>query len=224
MTNLFIDTSTQALMVALEKDGAIIDATFELAKNDHSTRLMPTIERLFEVNDLTTNELSSIYIGAGPGSYTGVRIGVTVAKMLAWTLHIPLYELSSLATIAAHYIEEASILIPIIDARRNNVFATIYQVEAGKLVPVLEEGLYPIDQLKQLCVENKWSNPLYVGLDTEQFTNYFEREQLSYSSELKAVWQPKRLFSHTNARKVDEIHHFSPNYRRITEAERNLNE
>src|SRR5690554_6444556 len=77
MTNLFIDPSTQALMVALEKDGAIIDATFELAKNDHSTRLMPTIERLFEANDLTTNELSSIYIGAGPGSYTGVRIGVT---------------------------------------------------------------------------------------------------------------------------------------------------
>ena len=97
---LAIDTSNTTLSVALVENNEILIEVVEATKNDHSKRLMPTIEALFKKVNRTPKELDLIAVAEGPGSYTGVRIGVTVAKTLAWTLNKPLVGVSSLEILA----------------------------------------------------------------------------------------------------------------------------
>ena len=96
MKRLIMDTSTKILGVAvLDGENILGEKTIHDVKN-HSKYLMPTILSVMEEAHVKPDELQGIVVAKGPGSYTGVRIGVTVAKTLAWTLNIPLYAISSL--------------------------------------------------------------------------------------------------------------------------------
>jgi tRNA threonylcarbamoyladenosine biosynthesis protein TsaB len=218
MTKLFIDTATKAMILTLQV-GEDFHHRFDLTGNEHSEKLMPAIENLFKETGHDIKEVDEFYIGSGPGSYTGVRIGVTVAKMFAYTLKKPIYNLSSLQVIASSYSGQADYLIPIIDARRNNVFASIYQDVEGELVEVLEEGLYGIEELIEKA--KALDSVIFVGLDTKNFQTSFENNQISYQSNLAQAFDPQKLMMQ-KFEQVHDIHGFSPNYKRITEAERNL--
>ena len=84
---------------------------------------MPAIEEIFTKVGMTPTEIDAIAVSEGPGSYTGVRIGVTIAKTLAWTLKKPLVGVSSLKAIAANGLFFDGLICPIVDARRGNVYA-----------------------------------------------------------------------------------------------------
>ena len=96
MTILALDTSNKTLSVAVElTDGTIIEQTIENTLQ-HSVLLVPTIEAVFKEAGITAKDLTKIVVAEGPGSYTGLRIGVTVAKTIAKSLGIPLVGVSSL--------------------------------------------------------------------------------------------------------------------------------
>lgn len=100
MKILAIDTSTLVLGVAVLEEGSLLgEVTTNLRKN-HSVRLMPTIARLLEELELKVEDLDGVAVAAGPGSYTGIRIGFTTAKTIAWSRQIPLVPVSSLAALA----------------------------------------------------------------------------------------------------------------------------
>ena len=99
---------------------------------NHSLRAMPAIEELFAKVGIAPTDIDAIAVSEGPGSYTGVRIGVTIAKTLAWTLGKPLIGVSSLKVLAANGLCILNGLIcPLVDARRGNVYAGAYRIRTG---------------------------------------------------------------------------------------------
>lgn len=103
---------------------------------------MPLIEWLLQQAQLKPKDLDEIIVTEGPGSYTGLRIGVTTAKTLAYTLNIRLYGVSSLKAIAAQIQYSDAYIIPVINARRQHVYAGVYQWQQGELVNVMSGSIY----------------------------------------------------------------------------------
>lgn len=136
---LAIDTSTAVLTVALLQTGEVISQAQVSAERNHSIQLVPTIKQLVSELGWSMADLSGIAVGQGPGSYTGVRIGVTVAKTMAWTLGVPLAGVSSLEALAYsgwQAVSEAEKpvnewFIPLMDARRGKVYTALYEWKSG---------------------------------------------------------------------------------------------
>src|SRR3954470_2873906 len=142
MTILAIDTSNYTLGVALLEENQVIGEYITNLKKNHSVRIMPAIQTLMKDCDRVPADLTKIVVAKGPGSYTGVRIGVTIAKTLAWTLNIPLVGVSSLEILAAgtgRYFDGC--LSPLFDARRGQVYTALYQYRHGELTAVVQDQL-----------------------------------------------------------------------------------
>lgn len=103
MNYLLIDTSNQPLSVALMQDEKVLIEQTTNIKQNHSVQLMPEIQKLFEQSQVDKQEITDIVVAEGPGSYTGLRIGVTVAKTLAYALQTRLYGVSSLKSSCCNY-------------------------------------------------------------------------------------------------------------------------
>ena len=145
MNYLLIDTSNQPLSVALMQDEKVLIEQTTNIKQNHSVQLMPEIQKLFEQSQVDKQEITDIVVAEGPGSYTGLRIGVTVAKTLAYALQTRLYGVSSLKALAATIKDEHRLLVPIFDARREAVYTGVYQYVNGELTTIIEDGYLSIN-------------------------------------------------------------------------------
>jgi tRNA threonylcarbamoyladenosine biosynthesis protein TsaB len=221
---LGIDTANTPLSVAIVKDGQLlIEETSSMAIN-HSLRAMPAIEELLTKAGLVPSDIGAIAVSEGPGSYTGVRIGVTIAKTLAWTLSKPLVGVSTLKALAVNALFFNGLICSIVDARRGNVYAGVYKYENGKLIGVIEDGHYSLEELIVL-LEQQGGPILFVGKDTAMHEQKIV-EQLGQ----RAVMAPLHFnlprassLIHVAAQSEQEsdIHTFVPEYRRMAEAEVN---
>ncbi|OXM84467.1 tRNA (adenosine(37)-N6)-threonylcarbamoyltransferase complex dimerization subunit type 1 TsaB [Paenibacillus rigui] len=167
-TLLAVDTSTSHMSVALARSGAVAGEINSNTEKNHSIHLLPNIKQLLEFAALHPRELNAFAVGVGPGSYTGVRIGVTVAKTFAWTHGIALIPVSSLEAMAlggleAYYLQQAphdsgegssstalslvqqkpgtAWVIPMIEARRGQAFTALYQVTDHRWSCVVPDGI-----------------------------------------------------------------------------------
>ena len=124
MKILAVDTSNHPMSVALVEDEQLLATTTLNMVRNHSIYLMPAISKLFELVQWQPTDIDRVVVAQGPGSYTGVRIAVTTAKVLADTEKIDLVGVSSLAVLARNVVPTSSaIIVPFFDARRGNVFA-----------------------------------------------------------------------------------------------------
>ena len=122
---LNIETSSTNCSVALSKNGELIDFIEKDSPNfSHSEKLHQFIKVLIERNNTSIDNLDAIAVGIGPGSYTGLRIGLSTAKGLCYGSDLPLITLSSLLNLA-HNVEFDGLIIPTIDARRNEVYSVV---------------------------------------------------------------------------------------------------
>ena len=96
MYSLFIDTHDMDITIALYKDGKVIDTNIKKSERQHSDYTMPMIKDIIERNNLDVHDMGEILVVNGPGSFTGVRLGVTIAKTLAYTLNIPIKTISTM--------------------------------------------------------------------------------------------------------------------------------
>lgn len=136
---LCIDTSTTVCSAALCRDGRA-EAHLELFEcNAHASSLTPLIERLFAVQGIDPlRDIDAVAVSCGPGSYTGLRIGVSTAKGLCYSLSRPLIAISTLKVLAAAVAEvcaDAQTIVPMIDARRMEVYTAIYDSQLRELSP-----------------------------------------------------------------------------------------
>ena len=99
MITLFIDTSTDTLTVSIINDDVILDA-ITLPSSEHSKYAMSAIESIFDKNNIKRNSVNKIMVVNGPGSFTGIRIGVTIAKIYAWACNINVVPISTLKAYA----------------------------------------------------------------------------------------------------------------------------
>ena len=124
---LNIETATKNCSVSLGKDGEIIDVLEYAGESySHAEKQHVFIARILNKNRLSTNNLDAVAVSMGPGSYTGLRIGVSAAKGLAYSLDIPLIAVSTLEILAHKIKTESGYIIPIIDARRMEVYSAVY--------------------------------------------------------------------------------------------------
>jgi len=155
---LNIETATKICSVALAKDGKVIASKETAEGNSHSTQLAPFIKDIMEQSDYAFADLQAIAVSMGPGSYTGLRIGVSTAKGLCFGLDIPLIAVSTLAAMAVQAknqypnLEENIILSPMIDARRMEAYSQFFDTELKPLneisAIVVDEETYKEDLAK----------------------------------------------------------------------------
>ena len=137
---LNIDTATKNCSVALAKDGKTILCK-EIAEEgySHAERLHVFIEAIIKEAGITLQDLSAIAVSQGPGSYTGLRIGVSAAKGLCYALDIPLIAVDTLQALAAQVTISSGLIIPMIDARRMEVYSAIFSPSLEKKREVLAQ-------------------------------------------------------------------------------------
>ncbi|WML42682.1 tRNA (adenosine(37)-N6)-threonylcarbamoyltransferase complex dimerization subunit type 1 TsaB [Neobacillus sp. PS3-40] len=222
MTILAIDTSNNTLGVALFDEDRVLGEYITNMKKNHSIRIMPAIHTLIKDCDRVPGDLTRIVVAKGPGSYTGVRIGVTIAKTLAWTLNIPLVGISSLETQASgpgRYFD--GYISPIFDARRGQVYTGLYQYENGILVSVRKEELVMMtDWAQSLKVFPK--PILFVGNDLDIHRLTIEQNlgsQAVFAEITEHNPRPSELALLGKNKPGEDIHSFVPNYIRLAEAE-----
>ena len=147
MKILGIDTSSMAASVAVIEDNKLICEYTINTKKTHSQKLMPMIENMLGLSDLNVREIDAIAVCEGPGSFTGLRIGMATAKAIAHVNDIPVIGVNSLEALAANMNLCDKKICSILDAQRNQVYTGRYQYEGTKLVEIKEIGIQQIDEI-----------------------------------------------------------------------------
>ncbi len=127
---LFMDSSTQYLYLAL-LDTDVVDTYVRNGKNDHSETLTDALDNFLKKNNVTCDDIDSIFVGRGPGSYTGVRISGTVAKVLALVKNKKLYSFSTLDLISASHIHIDGTYLPRIVAKKKHSYYKLVNINQG---------------------------------------------------------------------------------------------
>lgn len=123
MKYLFIDTATSNLIISIIKDMEMIYCFNEEVK-ESSSKIMAVVDEAFNKTNIKPTDIDKIFVVNGPGSFTGIRVGLTLAKVMSWSLNIPLIPLSKLELLAT--ISNSNKIMPMIDARRGYVYGGVY--------------------------------------------------------------------------------------------------
>ena len=172
MYSLILDSSTKILYTAIVKDENVVFESYIEGRNDHAKNIVDIIDKGLKKNNIEAKKLDEVVVGYGPGSYTGVRMAVSVAKMIASFMDKPLYTISTLKLMASG---SKGIVLSMIDARRNNSFGMIIDMNTNSYIK--NEALYPNSELlesKYDVVVNDASykvDPLYVLKNKELVEN-----------------------------------------------------
>lgn len=221
MNILAIDTSNEVLGIALVRNETIVGEYITNMKKNHSVRVMPAIEQLLKDCETEIKDIDKIVVAQGPGSYTGVRIGVTIAKTMAWSLGIPLVGVSSLAVLASSGRYFEGFISPLFDARRGLIFTGLYQYKDGSLHTIIEDRNILASEWAELLKE-KGKSILFIGNDVslhEETLKSILRDQAVIADNAIQNPRPGELALLGKALPSVDIHSFAPNYTRLVEAE-----
>ncbi|MFC5446879.1 tRNA (adenosine(37)-N6)-threonylcarbamoyltransferase complex dimerization subunit type 1 TsaB [Paenibacillus aestuarii] len=246
---LAIDTSTASMTVAVLNNGQMIGELSSHAERNHSIGLLPNIQKLLGDLGLKPKDLQAVAVGQGPGSYTGVRIGVSVAKTFAWSLGLDLIGVSSLEAMAlgasaktetkSNQTTVVKWFVPLMDARRSQAFTAVYEERVAGVEKswhsIMPDGIRVMapwtEQLLALAAEAGQEGPqeiIFLG-ETEGFAAPIDQfasqwsgnvQVLPYSMEAQYVGL--LAYPKLAAGEHAEVHTFVPNYTQLPEAEVNL--
>lgn len=197
MRSLFINTSSFFMSLAILEDNKILYKKEEELLVDMASRIVPEVELSFENVPFELNDIDKIFIVNGPGSFTGVRVGVTVAKMIGWALKKDVIQLSSLELLATTSVDK-ELVISAIDARRGYVFAGVYDKDLNVIMP---DKYMPLEEL------NKYLNDgIMISYDKIE------------GAKTPSIDIEKIVVKHMNDEPINP-HALKPNYLKLTEAE-----
>lgn len=203
MKILYIDTSSSYLYAGIVSDDKLLCEVKKEFGHSLSEEALPNIAKLFAEKKLAAKDIDKILVVNGPGSFTGIRIGITIAKVYAWSLNIPIATLSALEVMALSSPSEM-VHVPIINARRGYVFAAIYdQANKEMLSPrhiKLEELLQELQKQKD-----------YTFITNDEFEEIENIEK--YNPDIEKVVNHFKNIEPINP------HGVNPNYLKLTEAE-----
>jgi len=189
MKTLALDTSHSFLTIALIEDDRLVDSIQKPAFKQQSETIMVEIDRLFQVNGWKPTDLNALVLTDGPGSYTGLRISMTVAKVLGLIQGIRLYTLSSLQLLAGIQADVFSVM----DARAKRIYVGHYQL--GK--PVFEDKIITIEEAQTLINEKA-----FVVGDASLIQRIAKEIYCpQHFVDLKPFWKP-----------VENVHTLAPHY------------
>lgn len=143
---LFMDSSTNYLYLALY-DNKELSSFIRNGKNDHSETLVDVLDKFLKENNITVDDITEIFVGRGPGSYTGVRISGTVAKVLALIKNKKLYSFSTLDLLLASKINEDGLYMPRIVAKKNHSYFKLVKIENNNITFDKDDSFLIDDEL-----------------------------------------------------------------------------
>lgn len=221
MNILAIDTSNPVLGIALTNENNVIGELITNIPKDHSSRLMPAIEKLMNDVEMTAEDIDKVVVARGPGSYTGVRIGLTTAKTLAWVLNIPISSVSSIETLAYQGRLSSAVICPFFDARRGTVYTGLYKwnreqldVVVGDQHILMEEWLIKLAENKNDVLFLSPNIDLYKDLIRQHLGDLAIIPESSYH-----IARPSHLALAGTDKAAENVHELVPSYLRLAEAE-----
>lgn len=209
MRILYLDTSSSYLYAGIVSNDILIEDVKVKLDKELSIFTLPKIVEMLEKHNLKPNDIDKIIVVNGPGSFTGIRIGITIAKTLAWTLKKEIVTISSLEAMALSK-EDYSYIVPAINARRGYVFAGVY------------------DQNRQVVIENQH----ILGKELQKELNKLESDYVIVTNDevdlegKKILYNPdilKIVQTYQNKQGINP-HAIEPNYLKLTEAEESKQE
>ena len=160
MTILAFETSAKAASVALFREGVLLGETYQNTGLTHSQTLLSMAESLMASCGVAAGDIDAVGVAAGPGSFTGVRIGVAAAKGFAWGREIPCVGVSTLAAMAVGLGAWQGYVCPVMDARRSQVYNALFRVDCGKYTRIREDRAISLRDLGE-DVKNL-SEPIFL--------------------------------------------------------------
>ena len=225
MLILAFETSAKAASVALTQDGNLLGESYQNTGLTHSQTLMVMAEDLLKQCSKTVSDLDAVAVAEGPGSFTGVRIGVAAAKGLAWGAELPCYGVSTLEAMALSLGIYEGYVCPCMDARRNQVYNALFYVNQGKLERLREDRAIALADLKTEL--EQLNAPIYLVGDGSRLTHK------TLSAEIPNLILPPEHRMHQRAVGVAILAEakaaagesgdgaaLTPNYLRLSQAER----
>jgi universal bacterial protein yeaZ len=209
MICLFFDTSSDLLKVSLIKDNKIIFDKELHTKNDHSSYLVPTIDEAFKSNNIDFKELDEIIVGNGPGSFTGTRISIAVAKTYAFSFNIPVYMISSLEELIYDN-DGYDFYVPIIEEKKENLYFSIFDKDKKRVM----DDTYSSTEYMYKKLEELDGKILLISLSDKKYEKYD-----TVKASINALNIMKNI--DVNNEKVNP-HLLKPNYIKKIEAEAKL--
>lgn len=173
---LNVETSTEVCSVCLSQNGQAIYTINDDSSNSHSKILIVLIEEILKQANISLSNLDAIAISYGPGSYTGLRIGMASVKALCYSVEKPLISISSLHSLANGLIQRQTSLtgnfmvIPLIDARRMEVYTAVYNQNLNELEPICAKIIDESSFKEHL----EHSNVFFVGTGAEKCKTFFQ--------------------------------------------------
>ena len=150
MRILAFESSAKAASVALMQDGCLLAEYFQNSGQTHSRTLMKMAEDMLRNCDLTPQQVEAVACAAGPGSFTGVRIGLSAAKGFAWAGNLPLYGISTLEAMAYGMLPFRGIICAAMDARRSQVYTALFRSDGEQLERLCPDCAISVEALSEL--------------------------------------------------------------------------
>lgn len=225
MKILALESSAKAASAALGEGGNIIAQYYQNSGLTHSRTLMPLVEDLLKNCALTLDDVGCIAVAVGPGSFTGLRIGISAAMGMALGAGIPCCGVSTLEAMAGQLGHCDGLICPVMDARRGQVYNALFESENGALNRLGEDRALSLDELRESLEKSKKSIFL-VGDGAALCYNFMDRHGV------KAVMPPPHLEFQSaagvllaaerqmEAGKMPQGQQLTPNYIRLSQAER----
>ena len=160
MTILAFETSAKAASAALFREGVLLGEAYQNTGLTHSQTLLSMAESLMASCGVAAGDIDAVGVAAGPGSFTGVRIGVAAAKGFAWGREIPCVGVSTLAAMAVGFGAWQGYVCPVMDARRSQVYNALFRVDCGKCTRIREDRAISLRDLGE-DVKNL-SGPIFL--------------------------------------------------------------
>lgn len=180
MKILSIDSSAKAASVCLCEDETILGEFFINTKLTHSETLMPMVSALMSSTKYKLQDIDVFAVSAGPGSFTGVRIGISAVKGMSFALNKPCVVVSTLEAMAYNFSDRECLVLSAMDARREQVYNAIFRANNGKVERLTEDRAISIEQLKKE-VESEYNeeNIIFVGDGADLCYNSFDKDLFS---------------------------------------------
>lgn len=225
MNILALDTSGATASVAAARDGFLTGEMTLRHGKTHSQKLIPMIQSLMEMLDLKPADIELCAVANGPGSFTGLRIGIVTIKAFAYALNIPVVEVSTLMALAFTLSGQKGIVCPIQDARNRQVFTGIYRTDGDDISVIHEDAGMPIENLADII--KPLDGPVtFIGDAVPLYKDYFKEQGINANFATDEMFTPRasaiaRLawFKHNKGQAVDAFSAL-PNYLRKSQAER----
>lgn len=207
MYKLFIDTCSHDRLVSVINDDEVIYTISEQNDNNLSVRMLPMINDCINNSNIKPTDIKHIFVVNGPGSFTGIRVGITIAKTWAYSLKIPITEISELQLLAASIDEQSDYILSLIDARRNYYYAGLYDKELNNIFQ--DKHIY-IDDLSKILPKDK-----------EIIISSFDEVNLKHKI-IRPIYNIIKVINKNKDNILISPHNCKPRYLKDTEAEENL--